>query len=85
MSGFGTVVTGTLRRGALKVGDEVEIYPSGGLAKVRELQSHNEFTERADPRLPDRRQPPRDGKAACRTGATLSPRLARSAPRGFLT
>lgn len=45
MSGFGTVVTGTLRGGALHTGDEVQIYPKGFKAKVRQLQSHNEETD----------------------------------------
>jgi selenocysteine-specific elongation factor len=45
MSGFGTVVTGTLRRGAISVGDEMQFYPSGNKAKVRELQSHNAFVD----------------------------------------
>lgn len=49
MSGFGTVATGTLRRGALRVGDEVELYPHGVTAKVRELQSHNISTKEARP------------------------------------
>ncbi|MCH8205273.1 MAG: selenocysteine-specific translation elongation factor [Candidatus Hydrogenedentes bacterium] len=45
MSGFGTVVTGTLRGGALHIGDEVEVYPKGFKAKVRQLQSHNQETD----------------------------------------
>ena len=49
MSGFGTVATGTLRRGALRVGDEVELYPHGVTAKVRELQSHKVSTKEARP------------------------------------
>lgn len=49
MAGFGTVVTGTLRRGALRVGDEVELYPHGIRARIRELQTHNEFTETSSP------------------------------------
>ena len=38
--GFGTVVTGTLRRGALSIGDEVELLPGGRKARVRSLQIH---------------------------------------------
>lgn len=49
MKGFGTVVTGTLRRGALRVGDKVAIYPAGKTATVRELQSHNAFVEELPP------------------------------------
>ena len=38
--GAGTVVTGTLTGGALAVGDEVRVYPEGGLLRVRSLQTH---------------------------------------------
>jgi selenocysteine-specific elongation factor len=41
MSGFGTVVTGTLVDGGLKVGDELEVVPSGRVVRVRGLQRHN--------------------------------------------
>jgi selenocysteine-specific elongation factor len=40
ISGFGTVVTGTLLDGELQVGQEVEIQPGGRRARVRGLQSH---------------------------------------------
>jgi selenocysteine-specific elongation factor len=40
MSGFGTVVTGTLVDGTLAVGQEVEIVPPGSRSRVRGLQSH---------------------------------------------
>ena len=49
ISGFGTVVTGTLIGGGLAVGDEVEIVPSGRRARVRGLQSHKEAVEVAAP------------------------------------
>jgi selenocysteine-specific elongation factor len=39
MKGFGTVVTGTLIAGTLKVEDEVEIYPGGKRLRVRGLHS----------------------------------------------
>ena len=38
--GFGTVVTGTLCDGNLRVGDEVEIQPNGLKGRVRGLQTH---------------------------------------------
>jgi len=38
--GFGTIVTGTLQRGRLSVGEEVEILPGGMRARVRALQVH---------------------------------------------
>ena len=47
--GFGTVVTGTLRRGPLAVGDTVEITPGGRTAVVRGLQIHGRPVERAEP------------------------------------
>ncbi len=40
MAGFGTVVTGTLVDGELRVGQEVEIQPSGRRTRIRGLQSH---------------------------------------------
>jgi selenocysteine-specific elongation factor len=52
MSGFGTVVTGTLIDGALKAGQEIEIVPGGLRARIRGLQSHRQQVERA---LPGRR------------------------------
>ena len=49
MSGFGTVVTGTLIDGHLAVGDEVEILPSGWRGRIRGLQTHRKKEERAVP------------------------------------
>jgi selenocysteine-specific elongation factor len=49
MSGFGTVVTGTLIDGSLSVGTEVEILPSGKVARIRGLQSHRQKIETASP------------------------------------
>jgi len=49
MSGFGTVVTGTLSDGHLTVGDEVEILPSGRKGRLRGLQTHRKKEERAVP------------------------------------
>lgn len=49
MSGFGTVVTGTLLDGQLALGDEVEIIPSGQRGRVRGLQTHKKQEERALP------------------------------------
>jgi len=42
MKGFGTVVTGTLISGDIRLGEEVEILPIGVTAKVRGLQIHNQ-------------------------------------------
>lgn len=49
ISGFGTVVTGTLLGGSLRVGDEIEIQPSGLYARVRGLQSYQQPIETALP------------------------------------
>ncbi len=49
MSGFGTIVTGTLIDGSFAVGDEVEIVPSGRRGRIRGLQTHKEKRDRAIP------------------------------------
>lgn len=49
MSGFGTVVTGTLLDGALATGEEVELVPSGRRARIRGLQTHRRSLEAAQP------------------------------------
>ena len=40
ISGFGTIVTGTLISGSIKKDDELEIYPTGKKAKIRSIQVH---------------------------------------------
>ena len=47
MSGFGTVVTGTLWGGKIKHGDTVELLPSRKQARVRSLQVHGEKRDEA--------------------------------------
>ena len=49
MSGFGTIVTGTLNDGNLFVGDDVLILPSGSKGRVRGLQTHKKKEDRAVP------------------------------------
>ena len=49
MSGFGTVVTGTLLDGSLAVGDEVALQPGERRARIRGLQSHRRAIEIAHP------------------------------------
>ncbi|MFQ5408685.1 MAG: selenocysteine-specific translation elongation factor [Anaerolineales bacterium] len=49
ISGFGTVVTGTLAGGSLRVGDEVTLYPEGRSARIRGLQTHKTKLETAQP------------------------------------
>ncbi len=40
ISGFGTVVTGTLNSGSVRSGDTLELLPAAVLARVREVQVH---------------------------------------------
>ncbi len=49
ISGFGTVVTGTLVDGSIKVGDEMHTMPGGRLVRVRGLQRHNQKVESVGP------------------------------------
>ena len=49
MSGFGTVVTGTLSDGHLSVGDEVEVLPAGLKGRIRGLQTHKKKEDIAVP------------------------------------
>ena len=49
IAGFGTVVTGTLMDGRLKLGEEVEILPSGLRGRIRGLQSHKHKEQSAVP------------------------------------
>ncbi len=49
LSGFGTIVTGTLLDGSFRVGDEVEIVPGGLTARIRGLQTHKSKRESALP------------------------------------
>ena len=49
MSGFGTVVTGTLLDGSLSIGQEVELIPSRLKARIRGLQSNRIQMETATP------------------------------------
>ena len=49
MSGFGTVVTGTLLDGAVRTGELLEAVPGGPTARVRGLQSHRREVAEAAP------------------------------------
>jgi selenocysteine-specific elongation factor len=40
IKGFGTVITGTLMAGRLRVDERVEVFPAGVQAKIRGLQTH---------------------------------------------
>lgn len=49
ITGFGTVVTGTLLGGLLHAGDTVEILPQGLEARIRNIQVHGSKVETAEP------------------------------------
>ncbi len=49
IAGFGTVVTGTLSDGSLRLGDEVVLLPEGVRGRVRGLQTHKRSEEVALP------------------------------------
>jgi selenocysteine-specific elongation factor len=49
ITGHGTVGTGTLRRGSLRVGQTVEIWPRGERAEVRGLEVHGQSVSVAHP------------------------------------
>ncbi len=49
LSGFGTVVTGTLMGGSLQIGDSVALLPGGIQGRVRGLQTHRAQREKALP------------------------------------
>ncbi len=45
VSGFGTVVTGTVGSGSIKNGDEIVVYPAGIKTRVRSLQTHTDTVQ----------------------------------------
>jgi selenocysteine-specific elongation factor len=47
MEGFGTVVTGTLWRGVVRVGDTLVVQPSGRDVRVRRVQVHGQTVDEA--------------------------------------
>ena len=49
IAGFGTVVTGTLIDGQFKLGEEVELQPSGLRGRIRGLQTHKQKEQTAVP------------------------------------
>ena len=45
VAGFGTVVTGTLLAGEIKIGDDLELLPAGHTGRVRGIQAHGSKAE----------------------------------------
>ncbi len=48
VSGFGTIVTGTVISGAIKEGEPIEVYPSKEISKVRGIQVHDKSVKLAE-------------------------------------
>lgn len=49
ISGFGTIVTGTLSDGVFEVGDQIEVLPAGVTGRIRGLQTHKAKLDKAVP------------------------------------
>ena len=47
ISGFGTVITGTAYHGIARLGDEIEVFPSGREGRIRSIQVHGQSVEAA--------------------------------------
>lgn len=47
MSGFGTVIAGTILSGEIRVGDRIEVLPEGLASRVRGIHVHHEKVERS--------------------------------------
>lgn len=47
ISGFGTIVTGTLLSGTFSIGDEVQVFPGDKIGRIRSLQVHDMDTDKA--------------------------------------
>lgn len=48
LKGHGTVITGTLVSGSARVGDEIELMPSGKRSHIRSIQNHGQSLETAE-------------------------------------
>jgi selenocysteine-specific elongation factor len=48
-AGSGTIVTGSLLEGPLEIDETVRIYPTGGMARIRGIQSHEQALDRVGP------------------------------------
>lgn len=49
LTGFGTIVTGTLLDGTFRVGDEIVCLPDGKTGRIRGLQNHHHKLQKLDP------------------------------------
>ncbi|MBP6963127.1 MAG: selenocysteine-specific translation elongation factor [Armatimonadetes bacterium] len=48
LTGFGTVITGTLASGTIRVGDPVEVLPPGLESRARQIQVHGQKVDQAE-------------------------------------
>ncbi len=48
MKGFGTVITGTLTSGSIRVGEDIMVYPKKIVSKVRGIQVHSDSVNEAE-------------------------------------
>lgn len=48
LKGHGTLITGTLLSGSAKVGDEIEVIPTGHTSRIRSIQNHGQSIEKAE-------------------------------------
>ena len=48
LPGHGTIVRGSVLRGTLQVGDEIDVYPGNRVARVRSLQTHGRDVDRIE-------------------------------------
>lgn len=51
IAGRGTIVTGSVAHGAIRAGQELELWPAGRRVRVRDMQTHNEAREAASGRM----------------------------------
>lgn len=49
LTGFGTVITGTLIDGSIEIGMDLEILPSGKTARIRGIQTHRRKVDKVGP------------------------------------
>lgn len=73
VKGFGTVVTGTLSEGTIRMGDQAEIQPANCLTRIRNIQVHGEDQTVAEAGQRVALNLTDVSKADCQRGNILSP------------
>lgn len=51
LAGRGTIVTGSVAHGAIRMGEELELWPAGHRVRVRDMQTHHEACKAASGRM----------------------------------